>query len=128
MGLDVSHGAFDGAYSAFNRFREAVCKATGGHWCDAVSGRDFWQFGDGYSSKSHPGLYEFLKHSDCDGEIAAELAAKCADEMEALLPALDAQGDGGGHLSRNGGYGGTARKWIEGCRDAAAAGEELSFG
>jgi hypothetical protein len=127
MGLNVSHNAFNGAYSAFNRFREAVCKATGGHWCDEISGYDYWKFGEGYTSKSHPGLYEFLKHSDCDGEISSELAAKCADEMEALLPALEAQGDGGGHLSRNGGYAGTARKWIEGCRQAAADSEELSF-
>jgi len=127
MGLDVSHGAFDGAYSAFNRFRESVCKATEGHWCDAVSGREFWHFGEGYSKETHPGLFEFLAHGDCEGEITPYLAAKCADEMELLLPKLDDMGGGGGHLERNGGIGATARKWIKGCRKAAKAGESLEF-
>ena len=127
MGLDVSHNAFSAAYSAFYRFREAVCKATGGHWCDEVSGREFWEFGEGYNNESHPGLFEFLAHADCEGEITPELAANCADEMEALLPKLDAMGGGGGHFERNGGIGATARQWIEGCRSAAAAGEALRF-
>jgi len=30
MGLDTTHDAFHGAYSAFNRFRQIVCRAIGG--------------------------------------------------------------------------------------------------
>jgi hypothetical protein len=30
MGLDCSHDAFHGAYSAFNSFRKFICKAIGG--------------------------------------------------------------------------------------------------
>lgn len=30
MGLDCSHGAFHGAYSAFNRFRQFICAVIGG--------------------------------------------------------------------------------------------------
>ena len=128
MGLDISHDAFSGAYSAFNRFRKAVCEATGGHWSDEVSGHDYWHFGDGFSNKTNPGLYAFLASNDCEGEIAPELVAKLADEMEGLLPLLEKSGDGGGHLSRDGGIGAVARKLIAGCRVAAAANEALIFG
>jgi hypothetical protein len=128
MGLDVSHDAFHGAYTAFQRFRKAVCAATGGHFCDEVSGDDYWLFGEGYDSDSHPGLYEFFMHNDSDGEIAPDLAAKLADEMESLLPELDKMGTGGGHLEDAGGIGAVARKWINGCREAAKANEPLSFG
>ena len=42
MGLDVSHDAFHGAYSAFNRLRQFVCAATGGsfppHWIHGPTG------------------------------------------------------------------------------------------
>lgn len=127
MGLDVSHDAFSASYSAFDRFRAAVCKATFGNYCDEVSGRDYWIMGEGFSKESHPGLYEFLAHSDCDGEISPDLAAACADEMEALLPAIDAMGEGGGHVARDGGFGAVARKWIAGCREAAKNGEPLEF-
>lgn len=130
MGLDVSHDAFHGAYSAFNRFRQVVCEATGGEWPDtmALDGHGYWTFGNDYTNDSHPGLYAFFCHSDCDGEIVPELCAKIADEMEALLPALDAQGLGGGHIERVGGYGAVARRFIAGCREAHAANEALEFG
>jgi hypothetical protein len=130
MGLDTTHDAFHGAYSAFNRFRQAVAAAMGGSYPPhAQDGRnpDLWYWGTGYSAESHPGLYEFLAHSDCDGEISPEMCRRVADEMEILLPAIEEHGLGCGHIERDGGYGAVARRFIAGCRRAAEAGEPLGF-
>ena len=124
MGLNVSHNAWRGAYTAFHRFRMAICDATGGRFDEKER---MWWFGEGYDSETHPGLFEFLGHSDCDGEISPELAGKLSDEMELLLPELEVFGDGDGHISSQGGYAAVARKWIAGCRAACAAGESLTF-
>lgn len=148
MGLDVSHDAFSGAYSSFNRLRQVVARAMGGsfppHYKYNADGtpvrrgeygieRDerfpdegFWYSGKGYSEKTHPGLYEFLKHSDCDGEIPPEMCVKVADDLEALLPKVQDVPDGG-HIGRDSGYVAVLRKFIAGCRAAAAAGEPLDF-
>jgi len=32
MGLDVPHGAFSGAYSAFNNLRRFLLRSIGGSW------------------------------------------------------------------------------------------------
>lgn len=128
MGLDISHDAFSGGYMAFNRLRSAIVTAMGGSYPphdDKTLERDKWYWGDGYGAETHPGLMEFLAHSDCDGEISPELAGKAADEIEALLPKIPE--GGGGHLERVGGYRGAARVLIEGFRRAAAAGEQIEF-
>jgi hypothetical protein len=65
-----------------------------------------------------------LNHSDCEGSIDAGDCALLAARMEELLPALDAMGDGGGHV---GGYGDKTRTFIAGLRAAAAAGEDVEF-
>lgn len=149
MGLDTTHDAFHGAYSAFNRLRQAVCAATGGsfppHWEYGPGGElkkdergrtiyrtdiaaDHFACGDAYASDSHPGLYEFLAHSDCDGEISPEMCAKVADDLEALLPRIEAlEWADAGHIARDGGYVAVVRRFIAGCRAAAAAGEPLGF-
>jgi hypothetical protein len=125
MGLDCSHDAFSGAYSSFMRFRIAVCKATGGRW-DEKDG--YFHFGEGYDGESHPGLMEFLGHSDCDGEISPEMCNKVANDLEPLIPKLEAMGSGGGHLERNGGYAKVLRQFVDGCRAAASENEPLIFG
>lgn len=131
MGLDVyiheGTEAFRGAYSAFDRFRKIVVEATGGTWPSDIFGDRMWYFGKGYTNESHPGLYEFLCHSDCDGYIGYSMAGKLAEEMEALLPEIDKAGYGGGHIERGGGYGAVARKFIAGCRAAKKHRQRLRF-
>lgn len=150
MGLDCSHDAFSGAYSAFNRFRQTVARAMGGsfppHYVygpdnkpipdgeyslkrDTSKNEEAWYWGEGYGHETHPGLAEFMRHSDCDGEILPEMCAKVADELEALLPDIErvAPPDGG-HIGRDGGYVAVTKRFIDGCRAAAAAGEPLTFG
>lgn len=109
MGLDTSHDAFHGAYSAFNNLRQEVAHAVGGsygpHWLRAYSGElardkdgypiidtslepDKFYLPDEVTREKYPGLWEFLLHSDCDGEISPEMCVKVADDLEALLPKM----------------------------------------
>lgn len=131
MGLNCSHGAFDGAYSAFNRFRQAVCEATGGSYPphkDQTLDDKSWYWGDAYSQESHPGLYEFLCHSDCDGEISPEKCVLVANDLEALLPEIEKLPIlPTGHIERAGGYIEVAKKFITGCRAASAMNQPLEF-
>lgn len=149
MGLDCSHDAFGGAYSAFNRFRQCVAEAIGGsfpeHYQYAPGGKVIEDengrlkrkpgldetriyFGEGYTPYTHVGLFIFLAHSDCDGEISAEDCVKVADELEDLIPKIDALGwESSGHIERAGGFVAVTKQFIAGCRRAASAGEPLVF-
>jgi hypothetical protein len=147
MGLDTTHDAFHGAYSAFNRFRQMVCFVLGGSFPPHYQYNEDFTFKPevdgllprrtdldenaiyfGVDLDEGSGLYEFLCHSDCDGEISPEKCVKVADELEALLPKIEAIDNGGvGHIAARGGYAGVTRKFIAGCREAAAAGEPLGF-
>lgn len=146
MGLDCSHDAFHGAYSAFNSFRQAVCRAAGGsyppHWLRTYEGaiarnehggaiRDTtlddgrWYVPDEMTADKHPGLYEFLQHSDCDGEISPEMCKVVADELEPLLDKMPEESFG--HILGRGGYRQVLQYFIDGCRAAHAANEPLDF-
>ncbi len=149
MGLDCSHDAFHGAYSAFNRLRQFVCTATGGsyppHWIHGPTGEilkgddgstryhtaipdTHFQCGDDYPREDWPGLYEFLSHSDCDGEIPPDMCMKVADDLERLLPKLEAmRWESHGHIAARGGFVEVVHKFIDGCRAAAQSGEPLDF-
>lgn len=142
MGLDISHNAFHGAYTAFNRFRNAICKVLGGtyppHPKDAVDdggnpldpSRWYWD-GDKYSQSTHPGLYLLLCHSDCDGEIKPNDCKLIARELKRFVrpgfedPSLVGMADG--HLAYQGGYLAVLDKFIKGCEDAATVNEPLIF-
>ena len=93
MGLDCSHGAFRGAYSAFNRLRQAVAKAAGGSYPPHEKGSGLddrrWYVGDEYNKESFPGLWEFLGHSDCDGEIDPEMCKLVARDLSSLKDTLN---------------------------------------
>lgn len=149
MGLYCSHDAFHGSYSAFNRFRQVVCKAIGGslppHWIYNQDGTLFLDkdgmvvrdeklddnliyFPDG-GIDDESGMYAFLLHSDCDGEISPEMCAKVADDLEKILPKIESLSDqGGGHIKARGGFAEVTKKFIAGCRAAAAENEPLEFG
>ena len=100
MGLDCSHDAFSGAYSAFNRFRQAISKVTGGsfppHKDESLD--DTQIYWDEDFPKTNPGLKVFLMHSDCDGSLTYKECRLIANEMEAILDKLEPLGTGGGHL------------------------------
>ena len=149
MGLDCSHDAFHGAYGAFNRLRQFVCAAAGGsfppHWKKDAAGelvlkgtlpqydenldqQRFYIFDDDFKSEEWPGLWEFLRHSDCDGDISPETCVKVADDLERLMPKMLELGwESHGHIKAYGGFIEVVRKFIAGCRSAAEANEPLLF-
>lgn len=158
MGLDTTHDAFHGAYSAFNRLRQMVCRAAGGSFPPHDPERlrllgaedvapNWWVVPDEVTEETHPGLYAFLKHSDCDGKLTPGECLQVANDLEALLPKIAELDDGDvrggtsftktadgikidhhpGHLARVGGYVGATKKFIDGCRLAAMRGESLEF-
>lgn len=149
MGLDTSHNAWHGAYSAFMRWRTGIARVAGiplelmeGFYSNDSSQmqlatrayqRD--QIGLGIvdtikrvcpiswdALKPDP-LHILLHHSDCDGEIAPEHCAAIADRLEEILPSLP-DDDGGGHI---GNWREKTQSFIDGCRAAAAANEPLDF-
>lgn len=131
MGLDVSHGAFSGAYSAFNRFRQAIAEAVGGSFPpheDKSLDRDFWYWGNTANAAEWPGLKILLDHSDCDGEISPQECVLVASDLDKLLPQLQLMGEGSGHIANMGGYASAAKVFADGCRKAASRNEPLLFG
>jgi hypothetical protein len=133
MGLDISHDAFSGAYSAFNRLRQTIAAAMGGSFPPHANKElypddNYWYSGEDYARNSHPGLYEFMSHSDCDGVILPGVAAQLADELEELLPKIESMGlIDSGHIAGAGGYPAVVRRLITGCRLAAERNEPLEF-
>jgi hypothetical protein len=146
MGLDTSHGAWHGAYSAFMRWRETIARVAGLPPLELMEGffekgsyRDpFVQMAKEFPNSARgfydslpikwdalrpSALHKLLYHSDCDGEIAAEDCGPIADELEKLLPLLPT-GDSGGHI---GDYRDKTQTFIDGLREAAKANEALQF-
>ena len=153
MGLNTTHGCWDGAYSAFHRWREKIAEVAGlpplelmeGFFCahDSKGGvptiyldpRADKLTRDGIERlearlpikwdilKPDPALYELLYHSDCDGELPAEICGPLADRLEQLLPLLP-NGEAGGHI---GNWRDKTKTFIDGLRDAASKNEPVGF-
>lgn len=57
------------------------------------------------------------------------MCTKVADDLEKLLPLIEAIPDqGGGPITPRGGYAEVTRKFVSGCREAVKMGESLIFG
>lgn len=111
MGINLTHNAWTGSYTAFAAWRTALAGAAGyettaepdpetgrisfeelRHAQYAVAG---WQFnpdrdiGDWTNEPPPPDpLLILLTHSDCDGRIAPQQAQPLADRLEQLLPRI----------------------------------------
>lgn len=133
MGLDTTHGAFHGSYSAFNNFRGFLLKSIGGSYPpheDKELSNGHWYWGEGYSFETHKGLAEFFCHSDCDGEISPEMCKVVADELEEILPKIEELAEkeqAYGHILRDGGWVEVTKRFINGCRLAHERNEPLEF-
>ncbi len=120
MGLDTSHGCWHGAYSAFMRWRRKLAEVAGFPPLDSMEG-----FGGETSWEPYrkDPLTILLNHSDCDGEIKSADCGPLADRLEELLKHTHSQ-DLRGHV---GDWHEATRQFIEGLREAAAAGEDVDF-
>src|SRR5574340_940621 len=110
MGLDTTHDCWHGSYGAFMRWRKKLAEVAG-----FGNLNDYEGFGGSALFDARNPLTPLLDHSDCDGEIPLGDLLPLAMALEGLLPALEAAGDGGGHI---GGYADKTRTFIEGLRRA----------
>ena len=139
MGLDTSHDCWHGAYSAFFRWRHKIAEVAG--YCiwnvnyDAGIHRDTimmeWHRYDQethlmgeWEETPHDPLIVLFAHSDCEGLIHPAQGGPLADALEKLLPKLEEEGDGGGHI---GSFREKTQTFIDGLRRACAAGEDVEF-
>lgn len=128
MGLDVSHDAWSGAYSAFHRWRKSLAKAAGGRFEDDPTqpgwATVFYDDTAFDTLEQEAGFLEIMGHSDCDGEISPEMCKHVADALGKLLPRIS-EVEAGGHMPN---VRLKTLKFIEGCRVAHRVGESLKFG
>lgn len=151
MGLNCTHEAWDGAYSAFGRWRDQVARAAGyAVWpviyddMKSQNGSGFGRdtvmidwghiseeniMGEWVETPSDP-LIVLIAHSDCEGFIYREQQIPLAERLEGLIPALaefENEQPGMGHIARWGGLAGCAKRFAEGLRRAHSAREDLGF-
>lgn len=127
MGLDISHDCWNGAYSGFNTFREALHDAIGITWAH-LPYRDmtpkqidgYWDgvlptFPDGH----HDPLLYLLIHQDCEGVLELEYLEPLRNRLIELVPAIEATGDDYviNHL----------HQFIKGLGKAIKRGEDVEF-
>ncbi len=133
MGLDTSHDAWHGAYSAFSRWRHELAKVAG-YQVARIEGQihettlidcghivDKNYYGEWDEAPDDP-LIMLIAHSDCEGVIHPQHATLLADRLTELLPLLT--GDGGGHI---GSYREKTEQFIKGLRLAVERGEDVDF-
>lgn len=153
MGLDISHGTWHGAYSAFYTWRKEIAKVAGLPPLSLMEGfydensyshpfimldikypdknaLDVWQLNEireslpiKWDCLKPNPLHELLYHSDSDGYINWSKCNKIADELEKLLPLLKNE-DAGGHI---GNWVEKTKTFISGLRLAAKNKERLQF-
>jgi hypothetical protein len=149
MGLDVSHDAWHGAYSAFSRWRHLLAEAAGYEVAEiveetiSVPGRPDYKstrplvlidwghvkpenFQGEWAEADEPSdaLLYLIVHSDCDGYLTPRHAGLVADRLQELLPSLPDEVVPG-HI---GDLRAKTAAFIKGCREAAATGARLEFG
>lgn len=127
MGLDTTHGCWEGAYSAFGRWRSKLAEVAGFPPLYEMPGYK------SYGAENHnvhswepykdDPLTVLLTHSDCDGSIAAAQCGPLADRLEQLLPLLPSEPDNG-HI---GIWKDKTQQFIDGLRLAASRGEDVEF-
>lgn len=127
MGLRISHGIWDGAYSAFSRYRNKLASVVGiplnlmdGHY--KFEQND--QLPISWDILKPDVLHVLLHHSDCEGIIKVRYLALLADRLEGLLPLLDNDENSGGHI---GDYRIATMKFIKGLRLAHSLNEDIEF-
>jgi hypothetical protein len=89
MGLDTDFSCWNGPYSAFMRWREAVAKAAGISLIEMQGYKDAYGVdGMKWETLKPDVLHVLLNHSDCDGWIPARCTKALADRLTELLPSL----------------------------------------
>jgi hypothetical protein len=85
MGLNTTHGAWDGPYSMFNTFRYAVAKRIG---IDLDEYFGYNPYGTKELDSIDHAVKYLLDHSDCDGELTTSQATMVAFGLEQIMNAI----------------------------------------
>jgi hypothetical protein len=85
MGLDTTHDCWHGSYSTFHNFRCDIARALALPFTKDNFGFLVW---DSAGLAKEDPIRALLDHSDCDGEIAWEIAGPLADRLEGLISEL----------------------------------------
>ena len=115
MGLNCTHGCFDGPYSYFNSFREWIANQIGVN-LNVMEGFGI-SSGLPWDNVDHP-IKPLLDHSDCDGELTPEQCDSIVKGGQMILDSIP--GDWGEFAIR-------LQLFINGCRDAYEKGESVQF-
>lgn len=117
MGLDITHDAWHGPYSAFNKWRAAIADVAG-----MPPLYDMIGFGGNikWDTLEYNDIHILLNHSDCDGEISWQDCKLVADALSKLVDKLS---DGGYYISDKE----LAVQFINGCMLAYNSKENLIF-
>jgi hypothetical protein len=142
MGLDTTHGAWHGSYSAFLRWRHTLAEAAGYRIREATpEERDAGVYSsivdihwEAFEAKNYQGEWDtvpgddpllyLLVHSDCDGVIHPEQGVHIARRLEQLLPLLD-DTEVIGHIRPH--MRGKTQQFIDGLQAAVKAREDVEF-
>jgi hypothetical protein len=83
MGLDTTHGCWNGAYSSFNTFRHNLANQIG------INLDDYRGYGGEKDLESiEHGIMPLLNHSDCDGSLSVEESKSIAEGLSFILDDL----------------------------------------
>ena len=116
MGLDTTHDCWHGPYSMFMEWRRQLHRYTAPDQTRTLE--EAWDAGD-YADQSKP-INVLMQHSDCDGEIEAEMCGPLADALQELVDRMPARG-----MYDNARP--ATERFITGLRKAAEAGEAVHF-
>lgn len=125
MGLDTDYDCWSGPYSAFMRWRcnlnYWILKMRGVENHDGTTRKaleDAWGRGE-YADQSVP-INVLMNHSDCDGEIPAEVCAPLADALQEILDRIPRRAMYDPERP-------ATERFIAGLRQAAEDGESVGF-
>lgn len=80
MGLDTTHGCWNGPYSSFGRFRKALASELGINLDECIGfGGDKVDL-----DKLEHDIQPLLNHSDCDGKLTPEEALRVANGLNEI--------------------------------------------
>jgi hypothetical protein len=130
VGLNTSHGCWDGTYGGFQRWRRELARAAGYPVNEQPGiGEPYYELPwDQFEDKNFLGEWDsipgddplmfLLVHSDCEGAIRPEHGVHLAGRLEQLLPLVDEDV----YRVRE-----DTERFIDGLRKAAVAGEDVEF-
>jgi len=118
MGLNISHGCWQGSYSAFGQWRRAIAHAIGIDLkaMDGFGGDTLW------SALPPDPLHVLLNHPDDSGEIAAEHCPLLFQRLHDIYPLLPLEPE---HNTRS--VRARTKKFMRGLRRAIRKNEMLRF-